>query len=743
MKTFTLKSNQYAKGNQPNWLIDGFAKIVGANAVKHILALVAFLLLSSGVWGQKTLTAGTATYNGIWSGGTWSPSAPVAGDDILLSAGTTMNINSSFSINRITLSSNSLTTPTNLAVGTGAVLTVTNDVLLNSANGVNTSCTLSGLGTINCNSLMVGSDVTPTASCSTILTSTLSNLNVTTNLTLRSDFANANMRNNPTFTQTSGSLDVLGSIVTVNNNANTMTYTMGNSSPILHLSGATPFALDVAGTSTITLNGTGSAVYYDYGGDQAIRGTTYINLYVAGSGTKTLSANTTVSTALTVNAGCTLGLSTFTLGSPTATTLYCGAAAGSTISGSGLFTLGGNVTVNDDASVGTNGATISCPVALGGTRTFTVADDGSAATDFTISGIVSTANGITKTGLGTIMLSGANTYSGATSINNGTLMLNNTAAFGTSSATTVGAGAVLDLNGITLSTARALTLNGTGLASLPAGALTNSGANATYSGAITVGGAGGATITATTSGTLTCTGAVGGNNFPLTLDGVATSSGTMSGIIGTTGGTITKNGAGTWTLSGANTYTGVTTVNGGTLKAGIITNAFGTGSNVTLANAAGVILDLNNFSNTIGSLAGGGALGGNVTLGSATLTMGNTSTTAYAGVISGTGAVTKNGTGALTLSGASTYSGGTTLGLGILNINNSQALGVAAGRFTINGGSIDNTSGNAITTVDYPQTWGGSILYGGTNNLNLGYGAVYLYAVDMQVISAILHTVNE
>ncbi|MBV5323624.1 autotransporter-associated beta strand repeat-containing protein, partial [bacterium] len=126
--------------------------------------------------------------------------------------------------------------------------------------------------------------------------------------------------------------------------------------------------------------------------------------------------------------------------------------------------------------------------------------------------------------------------------------------------------------------------------------------------------------------------------FTVADDGTAAIDLTISKIISTTGSLI-KAGDGTMLVSGANSYTGATTVNAGTLRAGIITNAFGTTSAVTLANTAGVTLDLNGFSNTIGSLTGGGTNGGNVTLGTGTLTIGsnNSSPAAYAGIISGTG----------------------------------------------------------------------------------------------------------
>ena len=102
--------------------------------------------------------------------------------------------------------------------------------------------------------------------------------------------------------------------------------------------------------------------------------------------------------------------------------------------------------------------------------------------------------------------------------------------------------------------------------------------------------------------------------------GRATNSTTFSGVMSGTGG-LTKAGTGIFTLSGANTYTGATAINAGTLQgAGGV--AIADTSAVTLANVAGATLDLNGTNETIGSLAGGGATGGNVTLGAGTLTTG-------------------------------------------------------------------------------------------------------------------------
>ena len=84
---------------------------------------------------------------------------------------------------------------------------------------------------------------------------------------------------------------------------------------------------------------------------------------------------------------------------------------------------------------------------------------------------------------------------------------------------------------------------------------------------------------------------------------------------------------------------------------------------MTLANAAGVTLDLDGFNNTVGWLAGGGANGGNVTLGRATLTHRRRGTATFSGTISGTGGVvTQRDGGTQTLVGCNnTYTGATTL----------------------------------------------------------------------------------
>ena len=175
-----------------------------------------------------------------------------------------------------------------------------------------------------------------------------------------------------------------------------------------------------------------------------------------------------------------------------------------------------------------------------------------------------------------------------------------------------------------------------------------------------------------TGGTLQFAGANIASALPISLQAAGGTfdtggnNATLSGVINGPG-SLTKTGAGTLTLAGASTYTGATWINGGTLQAGAI-NAFSAFSAFTVA--AGGTLDLNNFNQTIGSLAGAG----DVTLGSAILTTGldNTSTL-YSGSITGAGGLTKVGSGMVLLTGASGFTGPTNVNAGILGVNGTLA----------------------------------------------------------------------
>jgi autotransporter-associated beta strand protein len=135
---------------------------------------------------------------------------------------------------------------------------------------------------------------------------------------------------------------------------------------------------------------------------------------------------------------------------------------------------------------------------------------------------------------------------------------------------------------------------------------------------------------------------------------------------------------------------------------------------------------------SVGSMTfniGGYEVAGTATLtGTPVITVTNLADTAtISAALSGTVGFSKSGSGTLTLSGANTgLSGPVTLNAGTLNINNNNALGTAVGALVINGGTINNTSLAAVTTTNKTQNWNGDFTFTGTQDLNLGTGAITL-----------------
>lgn len=439
-----------------------------------------------------------------------------------------------------------------------------------------------------------------------------------------------------------------------------------------------------------------------------------------------------------------------------------------TINGSGTITgLSGTLQANGGST------SIGNPIALTAGLTIT----GSA--DVSVTSVVDGSGTLTKAGTGTLTLSAANTYSGITTISAGVLRIQDSASLGsTAGATTVASGAAIEIDGSGLTVAEPITsLIGTGVGAT--GAMRNLANDNTWSGAVTLG-AGGATV-ASDSGVLTL-GAISGATRPLTVAGAGDM--TIGGVIGTTTGTLTKTDTGTLTLGAANTYTGLTTINDGKVRAQTNTSFGTTASGTTLASGAAIEIDgsgrtiaepitsligtglggtgaLRNLANTNSwtgaiTLGSGGATidseSGILTLGTIsgatqTLTISGSGNTT-AGVISTTsGSLVKNGSGTLTLSGANTFTGSTTINDGIVSIAADSRLGVVPtvptpGHLTINAGQLTTTAtftlnanrgiavtGNATFSVTGTLTYSGviagtgSVTKIGTGTLTLGAAA--------------------
>ncbi len=180
------------------------------------------------------------------------------------------------------------------------------------------------------------------------------------------------------------------------------------------------------------------------------------------------------------------------------------------------------------------------------------------------------------------------------------------------------------------------------------------------------------------------------------------------------GSPVTVNCSGT-----AHTINFAQTING----AQTLTVSGGANTTVTFGGVVGgttPLSTINITAATINSNANmaftGGTWSGAVALGTTCVWTINTGTLAIGGIISGsTFGIQKNGDGTLTLSGANNFSGGFQMNTGILNINNASALGSALA--WINGGTINNTSGNPITVTN-DINWGGNFAFTGTKDIN-------------------------
>jgi autotransporter-associated beta strand protein len=190
---------------------------------------------------------------------------------------------------------------------------------------------------------------------------------------------------------------------------------------------------------------------------------------------------------------------------------------------------------------------------------------------------------------------------------------------------------------------------------------------------------------------------------------------------------VTKTGGGVWTTSGTgdNGSTGII-VNGGvvnlnkssnsgthsvggpglTVNNGGLARITGTGGDqiydgATLTLAAGGTFDLNGNNETFANLSGTGVVDNTAAGTSATLTLGNGSST-FTGSLqnSGSGAslgLVKSGTGTLTLNGANSYAGGTTVSGGTLALT--TAANVAMPYTNTAGGTLSVTAANATTSL--------------------------------------------
>lgn len=376
--------------------------------------------------------------------------------------------------------------------------------------------------------------------------------------------SNANTYVGPTFIRNAGTLNaaVVGAMPTATRSALVMDDTGSGSSifnvtasqQIASLTGAASSSATIATNTSLTIGTTSGNTTFA----GAISGGG--SLVKDGASTQTLTGNNTYSGGTLVSAGVLAGNTGSLQGNITNNAsvvfdqaidgTYSGSLSGTgsltktsagTLTVTGANTQSGTTITAGALQVGNGGSTgsLSGPITNNASLIFNRSDDAPSVGD-----LISGSGSVTKLGSGTVTLTGDNTYSGATTIGGGVLVANTLANAGSASSFGSGSSVVITNNGVLRYV----------------GASTSTDRNINLAGA----------------------GNIGVSNSATAL--------TVTGVISNTG-SLSKFGQGTLVLSGANTYTGATTVSAGTLNLNNATGAaLGSTASVTVGGGLNAVL---------------------------------------------------------------------------------------------------------------------------------------------------------
>lgn len=462
-------------------------------------------------------------------------------------------------------------------------------------------------------------------------------------------------------------------------------------------------AMNIGGAGQLTIN----AAIVNSGGSRALTKSGAGILELAGA--NTFSGGTTLTAgSLQLGHDSALGTGTATLRGGTIAAVDSARTIGNAV------TIGGNFMI-----AGSQDLTFTGNINLGGaTRTITVNNTGTT----TFAGAVTEPwySGLTKAGTGNLVLSGDNSFTARATVNAGTLTLAHDHALGATGTwgNAVASGATLALtNNITVTEGQ-FTLRGAGVGG--GGALRNVSGDNVLAAAVTLGAS---TAFNADSGSLAVTGQMNLGSGSLTTEGAGNI--TLSGALTNSGG-ITHAGPGTLTLGGtaANSFSGTLAVQDGTVAlaktAGV--NAIGGGAVVIgdgaggagsaalrleagnqIADYAGLVtvnadgvLQVNDFTESINTLGGTGLV--DLTT-SGYLTVGiNSGSSSFGGSLAGTGTLEKAGSGTLTFTSDLDFAGTLKLSGGTLAL---AGVDVSAGTLLVTGNSIIDFGG--ISTFSLGQ----------------------------------------
>jgi len=436
----------------------------------------------------------------------------------------------------------------------------------------------------------------------------------------------------------------------------------------------------IAGSGTLSKTG-GATLTLDaantYTGATAIQAGT---LALSGAGSIARSSGVSVAVGATfdisgANNGASItslnGSGNVNLASHTLTLTGASGSFGGIIAGSGgLAIVTGNETLTgNNIYTGTTMIGSGSTLALGnggaaGAVAGNVQNDGALVLDrgdtSSLGGVISGTGTLTQAGSGTLALAGANTYTGATAIAAGTLALTGAGSIAASSGVNVAGNASFDISG-TSHGASIVALTGAGSVNLGQQTLTLSNASGSFAGVI--GGAGGLTLQ---GGTETLTGA---NTY---TGGTTINSGTLQigngGTQGTLVGAVNNNGTLAFALSDDTTFSGAIAGSGTVVQNGngnLTLSGINTYSGGTVINAGTLTGDTNSLQ---GNMVDHGSL-----------VFDQVSDGIYAGVLSGAGSFTKSGAGTLILNGQNSFSGSTSITAGTLEVGDASTPGASLG----------------------------------------------------------------
>ncbi len=661
----------------------------------------ATLTANGTVTGSATVLAGgTLAGSGTITGPTNVTSGTINGTGLTLTGLTTFN-----GVGNVLSGTETATNGVTLAAGAG--VTQTGGTLTGNINAINSGALFTANGTVTGTALVLAGGTLGGSG-------TINGLTTVTGGTING--AGLNLVGNAVF---NGAGNVLSGTETGNVSLNA-------GAAVVQTGTLTGNVTAINAGAVLTANGVVTGAANVLSGGTLNGGGTLGSATLAGTGVINFGPTANILGTLGITGGSWLGQGTVT-GPATAS----GAA--------NTFTIGAGANMTALGGLAVTGGSLAGPGTLTGSLNYTSAQN--SIFNGVIAGIASTVT--MNNPVSVLVLTGANTYGGLTTVNTGILEVGNNAALGSTLAgTTVNVGGSLRLeNGIVI-TGEALTLNGAGSsASVGALSLVNGATTASYLGPITI--ATNSTITAN-GGTLNL-GSIVKNGTNLTI-GTATSGGGTVNINGVISGAAANSDliveSTTVNLNAANTYNGPTTIrSSGGFGLGIL-NANVAGALPDPAFAAparsaltmddvglgGSMLNLNGaVGQVVASLASPNATS-KVVINGNTLTIGTAAgSTSFAGVISGagnavTGAIVKDGASTQILAGANTYTGATTVTAGRLQAGVATVAGVS-GAFGVNSATTVGTGATAATLAVQGFNTTIGTLSGNTNG-NVQNGAV-------------------